>query len=443
MDRRETAVLVVGDFLVLVLSLWLALLVRNLEVPDARYFESNFWPFLPMFMLSLAVFYVAGLYEKQTRPIRRVMGVRILGAQVTTVAAAAILFFVLPLAIAPKTILVLYLGLSVVLESVWRFRRLRRELAPSERLQALLVGADRAADELYEEVHENAQYRITFTERLDPAPMRDEEIVRAVVAAVERGVRIVVLDLTDQRLARSIPTNHDVLSRGVALLDVTALYEELFDRVPLEHVDPARLVDSLSRQRTVYDTTKRLLDVAFALVGLIIAAPLVSVSVAVLYFSGGTPFITQERIGKNGARIRLYKLRTRLFDDKGDPELHAKNRPTLFGTFLRKTRIDELPQLWNILRGELSFIGPRPEIADIVAVYEREIPHYQLRHLIVPGLSGWAQIHDYDAPRGPADVVRTRRKVSFDLYYLQHRSLGVDLVVMLKSVRALLAFSGT
>jgi lipopolysaccharide/colanic/teichoic acid biosynthesis glycosyltransferase len=132
-----------------------------------------------------------------------------------------------------------------------------------------------------------------------------------------------------------------------------------------------------------------------------------------------------------------------LFDDHGDPELHKKNRVTTLGKILRKTRVDELPQLWNIMKGELSFIGPRPEIPAIVAVYERDIPFYRMRHVITPGLSGWAQIHDYDAPRGGPDVERTKRKLSFDLYYLKHRTFGLDLTIALKTLRALLSFSGT
>ena len=139
----------------------------------------------------------------------------------------------------------------------------------------------------------------------------------------------------------------------------------------------------------------------------------------------------------------MYKLRTMLFDDHGDPELQKKNRVTLFGRLLRKTRIDELPQLWNVLKGELSFIGPRPELPKIAEVYEREIPFYHLRHLIAPGLSGWAQIHDYNVPRGAADIEKTRRKLSFDLYYLKRRSFGLDLAITLKTLRALLSLSGT
>ena len=122
-SRRETAILLIGDFLILVASLWAALLIRNLALPSFGYFEANLIPFSPMFLISLGVFYISGLYEKQTRPIRRVMGARIFGAQTATVALAAILFFALPLSIAPKTILALYLVVSIGAETAWRFYR--------------------------------------------------------------------------------------------------------------------------------------------------------------------------------------------------------------------------------------------------------------------------------------------------------------------------------
>ena len=139
----------------------------------------------------------------------------------------------------------------------------------------------------------------------------------------------------------------------------------------------------------------------------------------------------------------LVKLRTMLFYDAGDPEKQKMNRIIPFGKFLRVSRIDELPQLWNVLRGELSFVGPRPEFPKIAAVYEKEIPYYHARHVVPPGLSGWAQIKDYDAPKGPADVKRTRRKLSYDLYYVKHRSFALDIAIALKTIRALVSFSGT
>ncbi|MCR4276437.1 MAG: sugar transferase [Candidatus Parcubacteria bacterium] len=403
-DRRETAILLIGDFLILVASLWAALTLRNLSIPPFGYFEANLVPFLPMFFLSLMVFYIAGLYEKQTRPIRSVMGIRIFGAQAATVAISAILFFVLPLDIAPKTILILYLVISVVAESVWRFYRMNREIAEGKRTPVILVGSGPAALELYDEVNGNTAYLIRFVGRIEKKS----------------------------------------LSEGATPeMEFAPLYEEVFDRVPLEELDAAQLLESLPRHRTFYDNSKRLFDIALALLGSVVAIPFIGLAALLLALGGGMPFIWSERIGKGGRVFHLIKLRSKLFNDHGDPELQKKNRTTALGHLLRKTRIDELPQLWNVLMGDLSFIGPRPELPSIAEVYEREIPQYGLRHLIAPGLSGWAQIHDYDAPRGGADVARTRRKLSFDLYYLKHRSFGLDLAIALKTLRALASFSGT
>lgn len=438
-DRRETAILLIGDFLILIASLWAALSLRNLAFPGWGYFQTNVIPFLPVFLLSLVIFYIAGLYEKPTRFIRRVMGTRILGAQGATVAIAAILFFVFPLSIAPKTILVLYLVVSVIAESFWRFSRMAHEVGDEHRASTLLIGRGQAVSELLEEVNHNSRYLLRFTEQVD---LENGERLAPIIAAHARdGVRTVVIDAGDPIIAAQMPELYELMTDGVTFIDFVGLYEEVFDRVPLAHLTPERVLESLPKRRSLYDAAKRILDLLLALVLVIVALPFIAVAAVPLSFSGA-PFIRHERIGKDGKTFRIVKLRTMLFNDHGDPELQKKNRVTLFGKLLRKTRIDELPQLWNVLQGELSFIGPRPELPAIAAVYEKEIPHYRMRHLIVPGLSGWAQIHDYDAPRGGADVPRTRRKLSFDLYYLTHRSFGLDLIIALKTVRALASLSG-
>lgn len=406
-DRRETAFLLIGDFFTLVASLWIALFLRNLTVPPFSYFEANAVPFLPMFLLSLAIFYIAGLYEKQTRPIRRVMGPRILGAQAATVTISAVLFFILPLSIAPKTILVLYLVVSVVAESAWRFYRMRREIAYGKRIPVILVGSGSSALELYDEVNNNNKYMIRFVDRIEKNDSSVGEV------------------------------------GGIVTMDAASLYEEIFDRVPLEYLDSDQLIEALPKHRSLYDGAKRLFDITLALIGSIIAIPFIAVAALLLSLQDGSPFIRHERIGKGNRIFRIVKLRSMLFNDHGDPELQKKNRVTALGRFLRKTRIDELPQLWNVLVGDISFIGPRPELPKIAEVYEREIPKYRLRHLIAPGLSGWAQINDADPPRGGADVPRTKRKLSFDLFYLKHRSFGLDLAIATKTLRTLLSFSGT
>lgn len=442
-DRRETAILLIGDFFILIASLWVTLLLRNLTIPSFGYFFANFLPFLPMFLLSLAVFYTAGLYEKQTRPIRSVMGIRIAGAQAATVAIAAILFFILPLSIAPKTILVLYLVISIIAESIWRFYRMNREIKKGKRELAFIVGSGPAVSELYEEVNGNDRYLIQFTAHQETKNLSEENILEAIASAIKKGVRVIVVDMVDPIIARNVSALYDLKKDGVAFLEFASLYEEIFDRVPLEHFDAAQLLTSLSKHRVLYDAEKRAFDIALALIVAIIAIPLIGIAALALFIESGMPFFRHERVGKDSHTFSIIKLRSMLFNDYGNPELQKKNRVTALGLFLRKSRIDELPQLWNVLVGDLSFIGPRPELPNIAVVYEREIPQYCMRHLIAPGLSGWAQIHDYDAPRGPADVVRTKRKVSYDLYYLKHRSFGLDLAIAIKTLRTLSAFSGT
>ena len=442
-NRRETAFLLIGDFLILVASLWAALLLRNLTPPSLGYFEANLIPFLPVFLLSLSIFYIAGLYEKQTRPIRRVMGTRIAGAQVATVAIAAILFFILPLSIAPKTILLLYLIISVAAESAWRFYHMNRERRANTQLPALLIGSGPAVLELYDEVNGNDRYRIQFVRRIETDGLAQGDLNQLIAESLKAKVRIVVIDTSPAVVARDLPALYELMKTNGVFQDFSSLYEEIFDRVPLSHLNTSQLLESLPKQHALYDAAKRLFDIVLAIVGTVIAVPLVGSAAALLAVSGGTAFIFNERIGKNGRIFRMVKLRSMLLNDQGDPELQKKNRVTALGHFLRKTRIDELPQLWNIFAGDLSFIGPRPELPKIAEVYDREIPAYRMRHLIAPGLSGWAQIHDADAPRGPADVIRTQRKLSFDLYYLKHRSFGLDIAIALKTLRALLSFSGT
>ena len=442
-DRRETAILLIGDFLILVASLWIALFLRNLAIPSTGYFDENLVPFLPMFLLSLAVFFIAGLYEKQTRPIRRVMAVRILGAQAATVAIAAILFFVLPLSIAPKIILMLYFGVSVAAESVWRFYSMNREMKDRNRMSALLVGSGPAVHELYDEVNENDRSLIHFVQHIETTHLAEGVLLSSITESVDTGTKIIVIDTSHPVIVRDIPELNDLMASGIIFRDFASLYEEIFDRVPLNHLDPMQLIESLPMHRAFYDTAKRLFDIMLALAISIFALPLIGIAAVLLSLSGGKPFVLNERIGRNGRLFRIVKLRSMLLNDQGNPELQKKNRVTLLGGFLRKTRVDELPQLWNVLVGDLSFIGPRPELPTIAEVYEHEIPQYRMRHLIAPGLSGWAQIHDADAPRGPADVARTKRKLSFDLYYLKHRSFGLDLAIVLKTARALLSFSGT
>ncbi len=440
--RRETFFLLLGDAALLVLSLWLALTLRNLDLPSRPYFLEHLRAFVLVYAISFLIFFIAGLYERQTRLVKRILGIRIFGAQAANTVIAALIFFVLPLSIAPKTILALYLAISVVLISAWRFFVVPY-LSLNVRQEAVLVAEGSVADQLYRETDDNPHYYVRFVRRIVPSTLAEGQLARELSDAVKEGVELIVLDSRDASVRAQLPTLYAAMLSGAEFVEFSVFYESFFDRVPLDHIDHAWLLEHLPHRNVAYAIAKRTIDMAGAFIGLIIAAPFILIAAVLIRLTSGEAFIRHERIGKGGSCFKILKLRTMLLNDHGDPELQKKNRVTGLGKFLRKTRIDELPQLVNVLAGELSFIGPRPELPSIAAVYEREIPYYDVRHLLTPGLSGWAQIYNYDAPRGAADIERTRTKLSYDIYYLKHRSFGLDMAIALKTVRALLAFSGT
>ena len=166
------------------------------------------------------------------------------------------------------------------------------------------------------------------------------------------------------------------------------------------------------------------------------------VYIAIKLDDGKNIFIKQERIGQNNKNIKIVKFRTMSVDDEGDGEANRAQKITSVGHFLRSSRIDELPQLWNVLKGDISLIGPRPELPKLVSLYEKEISFYNIRHLIKPGLSGWAQIYQITPPKFSTDYNQTKIKLSYDLFYIKNRSFWLDIKIALKTIKALLSRQG-
>ena len=247
---------------------------------------------------------------------------------------------------------------------------------------------------------------------------------------------------------RSLPP--DVLARlGVIhfeempVYSMDSFYENFWARVPLEIIGPAWPLESefLLMQHSAYSSIKRLLDFLVAAICLLILSPLILFVALILLITDGRPVIySQERTGLHCETFTLFKFRTmRRGSDRGDAYTReGDDRVTPFGNLLRKLRIDELPQLWNVLRGDMSMIGPRAEWVRLVEDYERKIPHYHFRHLVRPGISGWAQVN---YPYG-ASLEDTLIKLSYDLYYIRNFSLHLDAEVLLKTLHVILFGKG-
>ena len=242
------------------------------------------------------------------------------------------------------------------------------------------------------------------------------EVAQRLVKLYFEGLPTYTLELFHQVYWRKIP---------IYRLNQTWLFQEGFQ---------------IARE-PVFERLKRVGDIIFATVGLILTSPLIlGGAIAVFLEDRGSPFFAQTRIGKNHLPFRLHKLRTmRTSNDQGSRYTQrGDSRITRVGKFLRTTRLDELPQLWNVLRGDMSLIGPRAEWDKLVEDYEREIPCYYFRHLVKPGITGWAQVN---YPYG-ANIEDTIRKLEYDLYYIRHFSFTLDASIVLKTIHIMLFGKG-
>ena len=238
----------------------------------------------------------------------------------------------------------------------------------------------------------------------------------------------------------------DAQEQEIEVIRMPIMYEELTQRVPVEHLESDWVIRSFVDQvrvSGVYELLKRLMDIIGGLIGVFIfLITLPFIAVAIVLESGFPIFYTQDRLGKGGRVFKILKYRSMFQDAEADGEVKAtvENDPrvTRVGNFLRRTRIDEVPQFLSVLMGEISLVGPRAERSELVAEFQKQIPFYRARLLVKPGLTGWAQInYGY-----VASVRETVVKLEYDLYYIKHRTIGMDINIVLRTVGTVLRRTG-
>ena len=446
--KREYVVLLIGDVIIFAVSLWATLALRYLEAPSSELFTTHLLPFSFLFAAWVAVFFLAGLYGRHTRLFRSRLAATILYTQMVNIGLAALFFFSIPaFGLAPKTILLLYLVVSFVLIFFWRIG-LYPHLRSRRRLKGVLIASGPDAKALALEVASDARYPFAFEYVIDTARAASHEVIQqACRVAEEDDVAFLVVDFSDRAVSAALPIIYDAAfhKRRFALLDAATLYEEVFEREPLSLVQYEWILANVSASR-VYDILKRVIDILCAALGALVSLIFYPfIILAIKLDDGGQIFIVQERVGRFQKPIRIYKFRSMSGNDEGNYGAGGKSTLTVtrVGYWLRLLRLDEFPQLWNVLRGDLSLVGPRPELPALAAQYNARIPYYNARYLIAPGLTGWAQVrHDRDPHHG-TDIVETKTKLSFDLYYLAHRSLLLDIFILLQTVRIFVTARGS
>ncbi len=232
--------------------------------------------------------------------------------------------------------------------------------------------------------------------------------------------------------------------QGVKVEDATSWLEKISGKIEVENLYPSWLVFNEGfRRSAVFIVVRRMLSILISLTGLILALPLLPVIMLVIRLdSKGPVFYTQTRMGKGGRLFKVVKFRTMRQDAESGsgPQWAGNNDPrvTRVGKFLRTSRLDEIPQLWCVLKGDMAFVGPRPERPEFIEMLSKEIPYYGVRHMVRPGVTGWAQIkYKYGST-----IEDAREKLQYDLYYIKNASIGLDLVIMFQTVKIVLLGRG-
>jgi sugar transferase (PEP-CTERM system associated) len=316
------------------------------------------------------------------------------------------------------------------------------------RRRVLVLGAGHRADRLRQlgERPEVGFVIVGYIGMSDSPPVIDEAINRSAIHNLKRfvenlGVSEVVLALEERRNSLPLSDLLRIKTAGVHVNEFSSFIERETGRVDLDTVNPSWLIfsDGFSSGRAVSSVAKRLFDIAASLLLLVFTLPLIALfAVLVKLDSRGPAFFRQTRVGLYGQPFKVVKLRSMRTDAEaaGGAQWATTNDPrvTRIGRFIRKVRIDELPQAWSVLKGEMSFVGPRPERPEFVADLEDKLPYYAERHMVKPGITGWAQIN---YPYG-ASIEDSRHKLEYDLYYAKNYTPFLDLLIILQTLRVVL-----
>ena len=451
--KRRQFFLAVVDVILMYVSLVLALILRHGTSLTADYIFLHLTHFVPVFAIWLVTFYVLGLYRLDRTFDTNNYLVLFVVAFLTAGLLSVVYFYIKPeVVIAPKLLLVIFATVYAVLLWFWRYFYQKLWIQTrGNRIGVGFVGFSKEVSDIIQELgrHKLLGYdaRFIFARSPTHAPTaiatasKDEGIVmvqdidKIRQTVTNANVNVVVIATRRTQLSPDLLRElYGLMDLRVRFMRLPDFYEMIFRRVPIHAINESWFLENIDLQASVpYETIKSIADRILALVLSLISVPFFPfIALGIKLESKGPVFFKQERVGRNGVPFTMIKYRT-MREDGNDfsPTQKDDGRITKFGAFLRATRIDEIPQVINILRGEMSFIGPRPERPDIADQLARAIPYYQQRHLLKPGVTGWDQVcGEYHSP----SISDTQIKLQYDLYYLKHISFTLDVSILSKTI---------
>ncbi|MEX2143758.1 MAG: sugar transferase [Anaerolineales bacterium] len=459
--RERRVLLIAGDFLMACVALAFALYfwAAGIEVGNVReaveFLQLRPPPwfyFLPLFWLVLLV----ETYNPHRASSWRQTLTGLFSAALLGMSIYVIFYFTSDPGSLPRRGVASFALSAWLLTALWRYLYIRIFTSPQFTRRAILVGAGTSGQALLEVINSirPAPYHVVGIVDDDPKKKGKRIAGYKVIGGgrfllpliAEHAVSDILVAISGRMQERTFSSMLEAQEQGIEIIRMPVAYEEILNRVPVNYLEADWLVRSFvddTRVNRLYQVGKRLVDLIGGLVGVAILIVLAPIITLVTLIDSGLPItFSQTRAGKGGKPYRIIKFRTMQVDAErsGRPQLAREDdkRSTRVGRFLRKTRLDEWPQFFNVLRGDMSLVGPRPERPELMEHFEKRIPFYRARLLEKPGITGWAQVnYGYYATLKEMSI-----KLEYDLYYIKHRGPVLDFVILLRTIGTIFGFRG-
>ncbi|MCX6035673.1 MAG: sugar transferase [Chloroflexi bacterium] len=457
--REQRTILLIGDLFVSVLALFGGLYFWGQKDAWLKFSLDFLKQRVDLWFYLLPIIWMVFLVELYD--LHRAKNLRQTASGITIAALTGIFFYALIYLISPKNSLPrlgigFFLIFASILTFLWRLVYIQIFTAQAFLRRVLVIGAGKAGETIaraYKDLRPQPFFLVGFTDD-DPEKIGKKVDEFPILAGNDRLLEIIdaeaiteiIVAISDTMLGGTFQAILDAQEAGVEVVRMPTVYEELLGRVPIHHLESDWLIRSFvdeARAGGFYEMAKRLLDILIALTGLIICILLAPLTAIIILVDSGFPIIYKpKRSGKGSKLYNIYKFRTMFqnAEEDGRAVVTEMNDPrvTRTGVLLRRTHIDELPQFWNVLHGEMSVVGPRAERPELIDKYQKEIPFYRARLLVKPGITGWAQVNfGYSAT-----IAQTIIKIEYDLYYIKHRNLLMDILIILRTMTQVIGFRG-
>jgi len=425
-------IIFLSDAILLYFSLIITILIRYQWGEFQEVFSNHFWPFTLIFGIWLIIFYLADLYRIGTFRFDAATSQKFTFVLVINVVISIIIFYLFDpfFKLTPKTNLLIFSIIFGILDFAWRFFLMRIYIHGGWRNRLFIIADSNIADELADYLNKNPQIGYDVVHQAKNLKLSEKEI-KNVITNKQIDTLIIQSEIKkDNRIVKNI---YRLLSHNIAVIDLISFYETVFQKIPVNELDENWFIEKMILRKNFYDSAKKIVDFTTALILLVLFSPImVIIAVAIKISSSGPIIYKHERTGLKGKNFIFYKFRSMKTNHNGPHwTIEKDDRITAIGKIIRYTHLDELPQLYNVLKADISFIGFRPEQKELAELYNSQLPYYEMRHLIKPGITGWAQLNY----KPSASIEEAKEKLAYDLYYIKNRSFSLDGLIILKTIK--------